>query len=61
MSEYFVTFECDCGKTIKQRVMWVSGGIPEIPWDNASQTTFECDCGNKYFTGDFDYMTEEEL
>lgn len=59
MKEYYLTFECDCGETIKQRGAWISEGIPEIPFDVGSQTQFDCDeCGNTYYTGELDYMEE---
>ncbi len=62
MSEYFITFECDCGETIKNRGLWLSGDVPEISWDNASCSTFECEkCEKKYYTGDFDYFEEGEV
>jgi hypothetical protein len=36
-------------------------GLPIIPFDFAAQETFTCDCGAQYATGDFDYMSAEDL
>lgn len=63
MRSVVMVFECDCGEDIKHRVgVMTDTEDIELPWDLCSQTEFECNsCGKKYYTGDFEYLDEDEI
>ncbi len=56
-SEYVITYDCDCGHTIKEVGFDMSNDIPHLPYEFMGQQCFECDeCGKRWFSGDIDMM-----
>ena len=61
MEEIYIVMDCEnCGETIRHLIACSTrGGIPEVPWDVASQDVFEClKCESTYITGDFETYSE---
>lgn len=65
MKQVILVMVCDaCDREIENPVTDVSseeGKPARIPWDFTAQSVFECECGSKYYTGDFEALTEEDL
>lgn len=57
--------ECpECDETIKKGmiIFHEENEVPEISWDTASCSSFECEkCEKGFHTGDFDYLTDDEI
>lgn len=63
--DYYIVMECGkCNEPMRLRFVTLleHNGIPEVSFDAAAQTRFDCDnCGTSWYTGDFDYFSEDEI
>lgn len=62
--EYYCGFQCpECDHITLSKCAYIGEeDLPVVMWNSGECSEFECEeCGAKFYTGDFDLLSEDEI